>query len=190
MFSLQFPPVLKSRRMRPLALLAAAALAAPGAAMAESHWTSVGSTGEVDEACVFTVQLNGGDARIMPGMLTTCTIRYQVVDTYTTPTPGSLALNARLIDNGLGARVDVRLRSYNIATGAVATVTNFNTDAPPVAPGAADAAGFRPYRSLGCFALNFSTNSYWVEVDLVRLPSLPPTLPGNPAVALVNLRNC
>ncbi|USX14721.1 hypothetical protein NHH88_02695 [Oxalobacteraceae bacterium OTU3CAMAD1] len=182
MFSFQLPKVLASRYVRPFALLAVAALAAPGAAMADSQWASVGSTGVVDEACQFSVMLNDYEARLMPGLLSICTIRYQVVDTYNTPTPINLALGARILDNVAGARVDVRLRSYNKLTGATATVTSFNSDAPPVPPGPVDAAGFRPYRSAGCIALNFGTSSYWVEVDLVRFSLVIP-----PAVAMVNL---
>jgi hypothetical protein len=198
MFSLQLPKAFASRVARPLSMLALTtlgALAAPGAALADSPWTSVGSTGVIDEACFFSVQLNNNEARLTPGMLTTCTVRYQVVDTYSAAVPPSaVRLNARILDNGAGARVDVRLRalpiSYPAGGAAPTTLTTVSSDTTaPTPPGTPDAAGFRQYRS-GCVALNFALNSYWIEVDLVRLPSLPPTLPGTPAVGMLNLPGC
>lgn len=194
MFSFKLPKRLASRVMRPLALLAIAALAAPGAALADSNWTSVGSTGIVDESCYFAVQMENFEARLMPGLLVPCKVRYQLTDTY--GTPGGLvparALFAHIRDTNISpGRVTARLLAYPIAGGAPVSVAFIDSDAPgPIPPLLAN--GFREYRNpttcVGAFTLNFTANSYWIEVDLI--PALLPAAPGPLAIGMLQIRNC
>ena len=197
MFSLQLPKILTSRLMRPLALLAIAALAAPGAAMADSDWTSVGSTGIVDESCYMAVQMDLAEARLVPGLLFPCKVRYQVTDTFGTASPVHItALIAHLRDTSpLAERVEVRLFAYPKATGLAVpplptAVLAINSD---TTASVAVLGGFRAYTAASptaCpagTALNFTLNSYWIEVDLIPgpLPSLTP-----PAVRMLTLDQC
>lgn len=193
MFSLQLPKILTSRLMRPLAMLAIAALVAPGTVMAASNWTSVGSTGSVDESCFnFAVQMNSAEARLTPGVLFPCTLRYQVTDT--NPATLNKVLRAHISDAtpGTGDQVVVRLIGYNLATGvptAPLLSINSNTTPASVAIPSAQFPSLRSYRSApGCPAtgvnLNFSTTSYWIEVDLI--PGPVPSL-TSPAINMVGL---
>lgn len=194
MFSLQLPKIFTSRLMRPLAMLAIAALAAPCTVMAASNWTSVGSTGVIDEACFnFAVLKNSAEARLTPGVMFPCTLRYQVIDT----NPATLTnkvLRAHISDAtpATGDQVVVRLIGYNLATGVpTAPLLSINSNTTPgsVAIPSAQFPSLRSYRSsAGCPAtgvtLNFSTTSYWIEVDLIPgpIPSLT-----SPAINMVGL---
>lgn len=188
MFSLNLPKLLASRIMRPLALLAIAALAAPGAAMAASNWTSVGSTGIVDEICHFSVLLNNQEARLVPGIVGTCKLRYQVIDTFPVP-PANLRIRARIAATSPGERVEVRLFSYDLTLGNAPVQLLFLNSATATTIGGVDLLGFRTYVS-GCFASapTFATKSYYIEADLIRFPSLSLTL--NPALASLTVGPC
>lgn len=195
MFSLQLSKILASRLLRPLALLAVAAFAAPGAALANSPWSTVGSTGIVDESCYMAVQLDNFEARLAPGLLLPCRVRYQVTDTFGTGTGivTNLALFAHIRDTAATpGNVTVRMLAYNLLTGVTTpiTATNINSDVTPSSGTLAN--GFTVYRSppatLGCgVTLNFNTNSYWIEVDLT--PALLTPLPGL-AIGALQLRTC
>lgn len=85
------------------ALLTAAAVAAPGAALANSLWGSIGSTGIVDDGCYPNVRLNLFDARMAPATTqATCILRYQVSATFGLANGQSYSvfLNSHLLDNG------------------------------------------------------------------------------------------
>lgn len=183
MYTVKFSPV--CRQIRRAAALAVA-LALPATALADSSWKSAGSTGTVDDGCISTVRLASDDARLAPGTSPmSCTIRYQVLDTFGgPPSVGSLFLAARFTDNGPLARVEVRLRSQRVTNGALATVATLNSDTFP-------ASSVSQYRSAtGCFVLNFFTHTYWVEVNLTRYASPTPTVQGTPVIRLVSTEYC
>lgn len=172
------------------ALLAAAAFAVPGAALANSPWGSVGTTGVVDDACYANVRLNFVDARLAPGASqATCIVRYQISDTFgrTDGQSYSVFLNSHVLDNGAYARVEVRLRSYAIASGSTALLTTINSDTASSSP---LQSGYRSMNSANCFVLNFNRFHYWVEVTLVRLASPTTSTPGIPAIARLGLEGC
>lgn len=193
MFSLQFSKIFASRLVRPLAMLVIAALAAPGIALADSQWKSVGSTGIVDESCYFAIQRNGFVASMVPGLFFPCTIRYQVTDTFGGAIlPNNLSLGAHI--RGASAttgQVVVRLREYPKAgpmtSGRIVEQLDSTTAASALLPNA-----FTAYRSpsgagCGTLNLNFTDNSYWIEVELIPRPF--PALPGL-TVAMVHLETC
>ena len=191
MFSIQFRKILASRLMRPLALLAIAAAAAPGTALANSPWATVGSTGIVDESCYMAIQMDNSEARLIPGLLFPCRVRYQVTDTYGTPagTVANQALFANIRDTGAG-NVVVRLLRYpnnGSAPAGIPVGTAINSDAG----GTAIAANFKQFRSpaacVGAFNLDFMNNTYWIEVDMTG--GVPPVLPGL-AISWLQIRNC
>lgn len=194
MSSLQLRKILTSRLVRPLALLAIAALAAPGTALANTSWASVGSTGITDELCFyFAVQMEGPEARSTPGGMFPCKLRYQVTDTFDgAGTTGTKNLYAHIRDTGAvtsPGRVMVNLYSYRKSDGArslaLATIdSDITTPGPTV-------GGFTEYKSPGgCIAaphLDFATYNYWIEVDL--MPAMITPLTGGLAIASVQLRS-
>lgn len=173
------------------ALLAAAAFAAPGAALANSPWGSIGATGIVDDGCYANIRLNFVDARLAPGATqASCVLRYQITDTFGLDNGQSYTvfLNSHLLDNGAYARVELRLRSYAIGTGSTALLTTINSDTATSSSPLPN--GYRSINSGNCFTLNFNRFNYWVEVTLVRLASPTTNVPGTPAIARVGLEGC
>lgn len=195
MFSLQLPKFFTSRFLRPLALLAIAAFAAPGTALANSPWSTVGSTGIVDESCYLAVQMENFEARLVPGLLFPCKVRYQVTDTFGTANGivTNRALFAHIRDTAATpGKVVVRMFAYNLITGATTPIAGTNIDSDVTPSSGILANGFSVYRSpaaaVGCgVTLNFNLNSYWIEVDLT--PALQPAVPGL-AIGALSLRTC
>ena len=195
MFSLQLSKTLASRLVRPLAMLAVAALAAPGSAQAASTWATVGSTGIVDESCYMAIQMDNFEARLLPGLLYPCRVRYQVTDTFAgAGTVSGLALYAHIRDTNAATspgKVVVRLLTYPFS-GAVPPASTIIIDSDAVAAPAPLANGFRQYRFpvASCatpLSLDFTANTYWIEVDLT--PGAVPVLPGL-AIGSLQLRPC
>lgn len=196
MFTLQLSKICASRLLRPLALLAIAAVAAPGTALANSPWASVGSTGIVDESCYLAVQMDNSEARVMPGLLVPCKVRYQVTDTFGTATGivTGQALFAHIRDtSATPGKVVVRLLAYPNTGAAPAGILIASIDSDTTPGGTPiGATGFTRYRNVpatfGCGAtLNFTANTYWIEVDMTG--GIPPTMPGL-AIGSLQLRNC
>jgi hypothetical protein len=189
MSSLPFP---KLRFMPPQALLAAAALAAPGTALAGSIWSSVGSSGAVDELCLMAIQADNSEARLFPGVQFPCTIRYQVSDTFAgAGTPAQLALFANIRDAGAG-NVVATLRRYPIngSSPLGVVVSTINSDVGGTAIGATGFSRFRQPATavLGCgFSLDFVNNTYWIEVQMT--PGALPAL-SNLAIGGLQVRQC
>ena len=197
MFSLQLSKFFASRLLRPLALMAITALTAPGAALAASNWTAVGSTGVLDESCYpFAIQMNGAQARSTPGLVVPCKLRYQITDTNPVAVNKALLAHIRDTTPAGGETVIVNLIRYEISTGQTFTEETINSNAIagmpiPLSPD----PQVRSYRSApaGCpggtgHLFNFLNNSYWIEVDLI--PGLVPTLTASPAVNVVAITNC
>ena len=192
MFSLQLSKVFASHLLRPLALLAVAAAAAPGAALANSPWAGGGSMGIVDESCYLAVQMDNSEVRLAPGLLFPCKLRYQVTDSFGTLSTATLAMFANIRDTSATAgKVAVRQYEYPIngtapAGNLMATIDSDALVGTPIA-----ATGFTRYRfpasCAGAMSLNFTNNSYWIEVDMT--PGLLPVLPGL-ALGSLQLRNC
>ena len=182
----QFCSSTPRRRFRRVALPAVLAFAASGSALAASGWTSVGSTGTVDETCVTSIQQSSYEARFAPGTTPArCTIRYQVFDTWDGPPARSVTLGARFIDNGFLARVIIRLHALDLASGAAREVGRLDSN------DFGDVGGYQIQRTgPDCLALDFSRNSYWIEVSLSRYT--PPTTPlqGVAATGLLFVEDC
>ncbi|USX27187.1 hypothetical protein NHH73_02495 [Oxalobacteraceae bacterium OTU3CINTB1] len=192
MFSLQLSQLFSSRLMRPLALLAVAALSAPGAALASSPWTGSGSMGAIDESCYLAVQMDNSEARLAPGLLLPCKIRYQVTDSFGSLSTATLAMFAHIRDNSVTAgKVVVRLYEYPNGGGTPAGNLMATIDSDMLAGTPIAATGFTRYRfpaaCAGAMNLNFTANTYWIEVDMT--PALLPALPGL-AIGSLQLRNC
>jgi hypothetical protein len=115
-------------------LLAALCLCAAAMSTAATAQVWVASTGTVDPASLSSALVNGQLVFIRPGLATgTVTIRYNVlpvgdlITNLTQPCCQSRELVVRYMDNGPGAQVLVKLKRYNVNTGAVTTLLTFNS---------------------------------------------------------------
>ncbi|NHZ94993.1 hypothetical protein [Massilia sp. CCM 8734] len=183
--SIHLPTLRTTRPARVGAALAVIALALPGLALAGSNWSSVGSTGTPDESCSGRVSFNNNDAGLVSGATAlTCTIRYQVHDTWDGNGILSVYSGARFTDNGIYSEVRTRLRSHNTATGALSTLATLSSNS--YAPAATPQTRYLS----NCVALNFNANSYFIEVDLVRTASPVGAIPGLPVLGQLRLLRC
>ncbi|MDQ1815368.1 hypothetical protein RBA41_18870 [Massilia sp. CCM 9210] len=182
---LPFPRPHITSRTRLGAALAVIALAIPGLALASSNWSSVGSTGTPDELCTGRVSFNNNDAGLVSGATTlTCTIRYQVHDTWDGTGILGVYLGARFTDNGIYSEVRTRLRAHNTATGVLTTLASLSSNS--YAPAATPQTRYLT----NCVALNFNANSYFIEADLVRTASPVGAIPGLPVLGQLRLLRC
>lgn len=145
-------------------LLLAASTAVPVAAQpldSEKPWTTVGSTGTVDEADMQIVSLSGGAASASG--LGVVDVRYGVVpvDGLFSPSDG-IQMKVRYLDNGPDASVSAVLYAYNINTGAASGILALQSDSFP-------ASGSYQTRSVSLcpgIPFDFVSNVYYVEVRL------------------------
>jgi hypothetical protein len=111
-----------------LLLLSALLLCNPYAAQAERDWTTVGAAGTVDEADRDKVVFSGGFVTMRSEATGTLNLRYNVVAVDGLFGGNGAELGVRFRDNGPDARVVVRLKRYNLVTGATATLLTLNSD--------------------------------------------------------------
>lgn len=119
----------------------AAAAALPvlllGTAMAQAApWTAAGSTGVADEEDLQLVSANEGRIEVAGSVAgpATLNLRYNIValdELVNLDNTSYTRLTARFRDNGNNARVELRLKSYNLATGVTSTLANFDSNAHP-----------------------------------------------------------
>jgi hypothetical protein len=150
-------------------------------AHAVEAWSNAASAGTIDEASTALLSLTGTTVQFKTGKTGVATVRYAVNDVFPdslNPSPKWIGLRFR--DNGADARVTAQLFQQNYGTG---TVT-------PVGP-LVDSDAFTPstsfqfnWRSDCAMALDFFSNSYWVEMTLTR-----GTTAGTPAVQQVRMDN-
>ncbi|HWG40475.1 MAG TPA: hypothetical protein VN658_07995 [Candidatus Acidoferrales bacterium] len=161
--------------------------------------TWVASTGTVDESSLLTYQFTNGDAFVRGNRPGQVTLRFNVLPVGDLLVPVTQAccegraLWLRFLDNGNGAQVLVKLKQYNVTTGAITTVLSFDSNDFPPQPTFQDAT---PNQSLGPL-VNFSfatgpfngamnqggDNVYYLEATLIR--SAPGGTPGLASISIV-----
>jgi hypothetical protein len=145
-------------------------------------WATVGSAGTVDAADANIVSYDRGVVMIasnapLPASLT---MRYNVL-LPPLPNPVSVNLAVRYLDNGGQAHVVVRLRQYNMATGAYLTVATFDSDKFPVGSGT-------QLRDDQCSVpLNLDPHQfgYWIEAEVTKS-----TAAGDARLGIVHIQQC
>ncbi|UFP94837.1 hypothetical protein [Gloeobacter morelensis] len=154
----------------------AAAAALPvlllGTAMAQAApWTAAGSTGVADEEDLQLVSANEGRIEVAGSVAgpATLNLRYNIValdELVNLDNTSYTRLTARFRDNGNNARVELRLKSYNLATGVTSTLANFDSNAHPANSN---------YQQQGlCIppaTLDFSQNVYFIDALLTKSSS-------------------
>ena len=162
----------------------------PGSASGgTSPWTSVGSTGIVDEtdaghaalgtcAPPWTIPIGylGPCVQVVGGPLPyTITMRYQLEDTGIFPGPANLT--ARFRDNGSQAQVYLYLRKVDLGTGAMSTVLTLDSNA------FAPSTSLQTENANACESgqgFDFTHYSYFIEARLTKSSSA-----GAPALEFV-----
>jgi len=169
-------------------------------------WATVGSAGTVDEADTNIVWLGGSEAvGLLPigtpnhggtvgiksnaPLPATLNIRYNVV-------MGDVLglfdakLRVRYVDNGSGARVIVRLKQYDLDTGEISVMTDFDSNTfPQIAPVVSPInprSGFQ--RQEGpCRGRWFNPNKfvYFIDAELIKTDAS-----GEPVLGVIEVDAC
>jgi hypothetical protein len=150
-----------------------------GAASAQIHpWTSVGSTGVVDEADTGIVEFVLGEARVPAAAPagSVLDLRYNIVSLEGFQGLGYFNMRVRFRDNGNAARVQLTLRHYNSGNGITSTLHSFDSDDYP------PAVGYQTQSE--CFAINwdFFEGPYYIEASLTKSAA-----GGTPALGTIQI---
>jgi len=142
-------------------------------------WTTVGSCGIVDEADGGLYTFSNARVEMPPAAGGTLDLRYNIVsvDGLLNPLDGWL-MTCRFRDNGVDARVLVRLRRLDLATGADVALMTFDSNA------FAAAAGYQVQSIVDCFGFTFDfvNFAYYLHVSLIKTTSQ-----GSPGLAEVRI---
>jgi hypothetical protein len=177
---------IRCRLRLPVLLLLTLTLISDAPAWAASkQWSTVGSTGTVDEADLAIASFSNGFASISAAAAVPATldIRYSVVAVDGLfDFANGYALTVRYRDNGVSARVVVRLKEYSRNTGATNTLLTFDSN------GFAQDGNFQLQTVSFCAPpLDFFNNAYFIEAQLDKTAAA-----GDPQLGLVQLgrTNC
>lgn len=160
--------------------LACLVMAAPAHAI--QAWSTIATTGTIDDGSAAYTNLNGSAATVLSTatLPRTITLRYQIHDEF-----GSNAspkwLGVRFIDNGPNARVVVQLRKQ--ALGDLPAITLINWDSNLVSTDISTTQ-FRWTQYCSLETLDFINYSYWIEAQITKSSST-----GSAALSQVRLDN-
>jgi hypothetical protein len=154
-------------------LLAGLAASSQAQTVLGQPWTTIGSTGTVDEGEVTfsgPIAFLAGDSAVL---------RYNVVSVdglFATsgPLPTRTILTARFRDNGDNNRVIVRLRSLRLTGASAGSITTLMTIDSDNYPGSSSFQSRSIWCDGGGFSFDFVNHAYYVEVTMTRT-SLPIT---------------
>ncbi|HZS04171.1 MAG TPA: hypothetical protein VFD58_04995 [Blastocatellia bacterium] len=164
-----------------LSLLLLAAASVPAFAQADVYgaWTSVGSTGTVDEADAANVGFNATQVYLTAGA-TSATIRYNVTATSNLFFGLNKTLVVRAFKPNADSRIIINLLKQDLNSGAVVGIGGMDSGAQM----AWIASPSFQVRSTPLLAsqFDFLRNSYYIEVQLIRTA---PT--GDPRVSMLQV---
>jgi len=144
-------------------------------------WTTIGSAGTVDETATTIVDLTGPSVQLKSSapVPATLTIRYNITAEEAILLSGGYAifLAARYRDNGSGARIQLKLRQVDVATGVETTMLAFDSDSfSPL-------GSFQTQHASTCAGFfEFRSNVYYIEATLDKTNST-----GKPALSALIL---
>jgi hypothetical protein len=148
-----------------LQLLLVVALVVGSVSVTAAQWTTVGSTGSVDEGDLATSDMSGFQVRIRSAatLPAAVVVRYNVVAAEGVMGGNGIVLNARYRDNGPGAHILAVLRQVNITTGVTTTLLTFDSNSFAQLP------GFQAQGVSDCGPVfDFSTSAYFVETTITK----------------------
>ncbi|HEX8650925.1 MAG TPA: hypothetical protein VF708_08780 [Pyrinomonadaceae bacterium] len=177
--------IIRSSSIVRLLVLVALLIGVPSVAWAQNvnqWWSTVATTGEVDESNQAVIDYNGPFATIKPAAPnpTTVVLRYQVSPVDGLFFAGCKQLRVRYRDDGPGATVKVALRRTDIIAGGTITHLTFDSNLFP------QAAGFQTQIGpCANFVFDWTRYSYWIEVSMVK--TLNQNTPGLPGLQVVQI---
>lgn len=172
--------VLNLRKLRHIAI-AAAALAA-GAAHAQVSWTTVGSTGVVDDADIGMFDFVLGEARVKSTAVagSQLNLRYNIVALPGFSGPGQYLMRVRFRDIGADANVRLDLRRVQ-SNGSSTLLSTFDSNSYPAN------ASYQTQQKCVGVSWDFAGSAYYIDAALTKSGNT-----GAPALALIQLvpSNC
>jgi hypothetical protein len=171
-----------TKKSFPAAFVAAAVMFVTlldGTASAQIHpWTTVGSTGVVDEADTGIVEFVLGEARVPAAAPanSVLNLRYNIVSLEGFEGPDFYMLQVRFRDNGNAARVQLAIRQYDASSGLSSNVESF--DSNDYAP----AVGYQMQSECVAINWNFFEGPYYIEATLTKSGAA-----GQPALGTIQL---
>jgi len=182
------------------ALLCMSAFPAAWSQSVQQPWTTVGAAGTPDTASLLLVgygnpipessdapPMDYGAVTFQPIAFGTVNLRYNVVSV-----PGILnttvSMTARYLSQGTNGRVVVTLNQYNLAQGTTTTLLTLDSNSQPFS----GAFQVRSTGECGGATLDFTQNSYYVEVSMTRTATSPfqiitSPFAARPALGMVQL---
>ena len=167
-----------------LCIVALLLIAANSAFAFGDPWTTVGSTGTVDEIDQSEVQFTSGIAMIRASApsASTVTLRYNITSTADLNDNGfNKVMGVRFRDNGTNARVLLYVKGYNINNGSQVTLMSFDSDNYA-------ASNSYQYRTVGdgcgSSSFDFQNYAYYVEARLSRTNST-----GYPSLSILRMQD-
>lgn len=178
--NLPLPPVCRAALV---AVALAAGIATPAHALGPFQaWSTVGSTGTVDEGSTSVVSMGGAGINFLAGTTypRTVTVRYPVVDVWGA-NPAPTWIGARFSDNGTSSRILLTLRRLGPADTVATDLATWDSDlfAPSASPQFAWAA-----RDCTLQTMDFANYTYWIEAAITRTSSS-----GNASLSQIRLDN-
>jgi hypothetical protein len=165
-------------KVRLLSVAAAAMFATFLATTASAQsWTTVGSTGVVDEDDAGIVEFVLGEARVPAAAAagSVLNLRYNVVQLGGFDGPGSYLMQVRFRDNGAAARVQLDLRQYH-TNGPTSTWKSFDSNAY------APSVGYQTQFECFDITLDFEDGPYFIDATLTKSGAA-----GQPALGIIQL---
>jgi hypothetical protein len=147
-------------------------------------WTTVGSAGTVDEASLSNAVMTGPwvgirDTAEVPSSVT---VRYNVTAVDGLLIGGGHCFEGRWRDNGNGGQVILTLKSFNLATGAIATLDVLNSNGSEQSNGLSGAGICSISEPSTTPFFNFNRFAYFVEARIIRTG-----VNGTPALAAIKI---
>lgn len=172
---------LNLQKLRHPIAIAVVTLAA-SAAHAQMPWTTVGSTGVVDDADTGIVDFVLGEARVKSTAVAGAqlNLRYNIVALPGFAGPGQYLMRVRFRDSGADANVRLDLRSLQ-TNGTSTLLSVFDSNAYP------SNAGYQTQQKCVGVSWDFASAAYYIDATLTKSGGL-----GTPGLALIQLvpSNC
>jgi len=145
------------------------------------EWVTIGSVGTPDSSSSTRVQFTGTSVAFRAVESGSAIIRYNV-DFSSNLDHSDVSLSLRYRDDGQYAQVIARLKEQNLQTGVITDLVVFDSNKFAQSPSFQVQTGGTTCTLTTSHPLDFSGNSYYIEVELKKSP-----IGGNPGVSQIRL---
>jgi hypothetical protein len=146
------------------------------------YWSTVATTGEVDESSQTIIDYDGSVASIKTTApsVSTVTVRYRVTPVHGLFFGDCKALKVRFRDDGNAAEVKLYLKKIDISSGAITTVLGFDSVLYPAMAGWQTQIG-----TCQPVTFDFANSAYWIEAIMTRY--VRGGVQGNPGLQVIQI---